>query len=478
LELDSSLELSLTFCASTTTSKESLLRTQSAPLELVEEGSADIDQVREQEHEQQEGQLEEGALLSAKPDQKRQTDFFFLSPDADNDDEVCTDAEEQEDVFEEFALLRPDNHDKQDHVADEHDVVVRCEGGAPEPVCSNESGLRCEDEDDVMLVQAVAGGFPTTNSCEVDHDEEVALQPGELLARASVSSSTARSVCAPGPAPQTDGGTATTLPRATSSPQGSLSPRLAQSARRKRNKYYDFARKRKYYHTSSCDSIQEESEDEFTDEDEEQEDLTIAEGHQPRSSLKTTSRRSSPDSARGSPMDYESSRSPMLTRSSSAAATSVVASADRDSSAGTLSRNKQDPPARSSTFGNYNSSSTTATTKPPSARHKVRQRTPRPQSATESPLLSSRGSPPGDGSRDSLRYLLEAERKKTYLGLSPAGAARAAAADEAKLLCASSSSSWREQDAGIGIPRSTDGIKDPAENLHYDEDSVQMDCES
>eukprot|EP00392_Amoebophrya_sp_AT5.2_P008984 g9012.t1 len=222
----------------------------------------------------------------------------------------------------------------------------------------------------------------------------------------------------------------------------------------------------------------EESEDEFTDEDEEQEDLTIAEGHQPRSSLKTTSRRSSPDSARGSPMDYESSRSPMLTRSSSAAATSVVASADRDSSAGTLSRNKQDPPARSSTFGNYNSSSTTATTKPPSARHKVRQRTPRPQSATESPLLSSRGSPPGDGSRDSLRYLLEAERKKTYLGLSPAGAARAAAADEAKLLCASSSSSWREQDAGIGIPRSTDGIKDPAENLHYDEDSVQMDCES
>lgn len=188
-----------------------------------------------------------------------------------------------------------------------------------------------------------------------------------------------------------------------------------------------------------------------------------------------TSYRSSPDSARGSPMDYESSRSPMLTRSSSAAATSGVASADRDSSAGTPSRNKQEPPARSSTFGNY-SSSTTATTKPPSARHKVRQRTPRPQSATESPLLSSRGSPPEDGSRDSLRYLLEAERKKTYLGLSPAGAARAAAADEAKLLCASSSSS-REQDAGIGIPRSTDVIKDPAENLHYDEDSVQMDCE-
>ncbi|CAD7923838.1 unnamed protein product [Amoebophrya sp. A120] len=171
----------------------------------------------------------------------------------------------------------------------------------------------------------------------------------------------------------------------TSSATCSLSPRMAQSTRRKRNKYYDFARKRKYYHTSSCDSIREASDEDQEDEDEQ------------GSEAATTSRRASPASSRGSPMEYESP-SPLST--------------DRDHFAAA-----RKPPPHPGGGGQH------LLRKSRGSFNQPRQETPRPQvldHSTSSTLSGGKNKHVQHSestSRDSLRCVLEAERKKSYLGL-------------------------------------------------------------
>ncbi|CAD7953079.1 unnamed protein product [Amoebophrya sp. A25] len=247
----------------------------------------------------------------------------------------------------------------------------------------------------------------------------------------------------------------------------STSPRMARSTRRKRNKYYDFARKRRNFFSSSCDSIREEEEDE--------EDETVG-------SIDNFSRRSSFSPAgalyrsswnpRGSSVfnnkippgmnqqqaekkdstvtpshiacEHQSDsdvgrRDGSVTDTGGGSSTPIdstglgqqkppTAGGTQDSGSspddGTLARSSSSTPvsqpgsvcARDGPLPRSNTTGSMASGRPVAKKFLSRkQDTPRPRDPNSSG--SSTGMSGAMESRDSLRILLEAERKKSYLGL-------------------------------------------------------------